>query len=93
MEQVYRIAGGRTKRKVSKIPLTSSWGAEHDFAFAAIKKQLVRSVELAHPKPNDCICLFTDASDTHWAAIFTQIPTEHIKKEVETNAKSRSHSC
>ena len=82
MEHVYAQTGGRSKCRVSKVPIASAWGAEHDAAFAAIKQQLARSTELSHPKQNSSLCLFTDASDTHWAAVLSQVPEEDIKKDV-----------
>ncbi len=82
MELVYTKAGGRTKRAVRKIHLDSSWGANHDSAFAAVKQQLAAATKLAHPKQDYTMCLFTDASDTHWAAILTQIPDKEKRRPV-----------
>ena len=82
MEYVYAQTGGLTKRRVAKVPIASAWGTEYDAAFVAIKQQLARSTELAHSKQNFSLCLFTDASDTHWAAVLTQVPEEDIKKDV-----------
>ena len=83
METVYKRAGGRTKRAVSKICLTDSWGSAHDDAFNGIKKQLAASTKLAHPKSDHNICLFTDASDTHRAAILPQISDSQKRMPVE----------
>lgn len=57
----------RKKKGLRNIYLSNSWGTNHDAAFNDIKSQLVASVKLAHPKANYSTCLFTDASDTHWA--------------------------
>lgn len=73
MDRVYTAVGNRTKRAVSKFSLASSWGTAHDHAFDKIKNQLAVSFKLAHPKPNHSMCLFTDASDTHWVAVRTQV--------------------
>ncbi len=62
----------RTKKTAGKIPLR--WTTEHDGAFADVKKLLTSAVELAHPNPDFDFCLFTDASETHWGAMLTQVP-------------------
>eukprot|EP00171_Calliarthron_tuberculosum_P001247 IDg1247t1 len=38
-----------------------------------IKNQLAAATKLSLPKPDYNMCLFTDASDTHWASILTQV--------------------
>ena len=83
LEESYSKAGKRTKRALRSISFASSWGADHDAAFDTIKKQLAASIKLAHPRSDHHMCLFTDASDTHWAAIITQVPTGDRKKEIE----------
>lgn len=83
MEKVYQNVGSRTKRAVSKISLTSLWGPPHDDAFATIKRQLAAATRLAHPKVGSELCLFTDASDTHWAAVLTQVPREDRRKAID----------
>jgi len=86
MESAYKKAGKRTKLAVRKISIDNEWGAEHDSAFNLIKTQLAASVKLAHPKPDHSMCLFTDASDTHWSAILTQVPNEQCRQEIEDQA-------
>ena len=83
MEQAYKKAGKRTKHAVRKISLASDWGANHDAAFDSIIKQLAAKVKIAHPKPDHITCLFTDASDTHWAAILTQFPSSERRQPIE----------
>ena len=83
MEKAYSKAGKRTKHAVRKISLANEWGANHDAAFASIKSQLAAKVKLAHPKPDHIMCLFTDASDTHWAAILTQFPSTERRQPIE----------
>lgn len=80
LEEVYRTAGFRSKARIRKIPLVA-WGATHDAAFADIKSQLGNSAELAHVgSENDyALCLFTDASETHWGSVLTQIPISDLK--------------
>lgn len=83
MESIYYSVGGRTKRKVKKVVLEGSWRAIHDVAFKNIKDKLASSTKLSFPKSDGIICLFTDASDTHWSAVLTQIPLADKKKEIE----------
>ena len=83
LEDTYSHVGKRTKHALRNIYITNSWGAIHDAAFADIKQQLAASVKLAHPKSDHHLCLFTDASDTHWAAILTQLPTHDRRKDIE----------
>lgn len=80
LEGVYKTAGHRSKARIRKIPLVA-WGTMHDAAFSDIKQQLGNSAELAHVRPEDefALCLFTDASDTHWGSVLTQIPREDLK--------------
>lgn len=83
LEKCYKLVGKRTKRALRNTAIENEWGASHDTAFAEIKTQLVSSVKMAHPKDTHSFCLFTDASDTHWAPIFTQVPIEEQKQEIE----------
>ena len=82
LEEYYTRTGKRTKRALRNLSLSNSWGTQHDSAFADIKSQLAASVKLAHPNSDHSMCLFTDASDTHWAAVLTQVPTEDEHKAV-----------
>lgn len=90
MESIYKKAGSRKKRFVRKIVIGDSWGADHDLAFAAVKKQLAAATKLAYLKQDHIICLFTDASDTHWGSILTQIPLSRPRCEAELAHSSRS---
>ncbi len=84
MEEVYSRAGGkRTKRAVRNLSITAEWGATHDVAFRAIIKQLAAAVKLSHPKSEFELCLFTDASDTHWSGILTQAPSNQRDKAID----------
>jgi len=90
MESAYKKAGKRTKLAVRKISLDNEWGAVHDEVFTLIKKQLAASVKLAHPKTDHSMCLFTDASETHWSAILTQVPNDERRKQIEDGLYVRS---
>ncbi len=83
LEECCQKVGKRTKQSLRKLNITNSWGTIHDDAFADIKNQLAASVKLAHPKSGYSLSLFTDASNTHWAAVLTQVPDEDRSKEIE----------
>lgn len=84
MEASYAKSGGkRTKRAVKNLSITSDWGATESLAFETIKQQLTAAVKLSHPKPDFGLCLFTDASDSHWSAILTQVPTDQRNDKIE----------
>jgi RNase H-like domain found in reverse transcriptase/Reverse transcriptase (RNA-dependent DNA polymerase)/Integrase zinc binding domain/Integrase core domain/Aspartyl protease len=77
MESVHHSAGNkRTKASVKKTSLTSMWTQEHELAFQAVKEQLMSAVTLAHPKESCSTHVFTDASETHWSSITTQVLKE-----------------
>ena len=84
LETCYKEVGGkRTKRALRNLNIADKWGAEHDSTFASIKSQLASTVKLAYPRPDAFMCLFTDASDTHWSAILTQVPESQRRKLIE----------
>jgi RNase H-like domain found in reverse transcriptase len=43
-----------------------------------VKSSLANSVKLAFPRDERALCLFTDASETHWSAVVTQVPHEQL---------------
>jgi hypothetical protein len=44
--------------------------AYHD---TALKELVTHAVTLSHPEQDCELCLFTDASDMHWAIILSQV--------------------
>jgi hypothetical protein len=87
MEKVYKVAKGRSKKRVKGILLkTLGWGVEQDRSWENVKQMLLRSVTLAHPDPQKTVCIFTDASENFWGAIVTQIPKEDEGKPFEKQA-------
>lgn len=83
LEDAYRKCGKRKKQAVRKIRIDSSWGAIHDQAFDTVKQQLTAATKLSYPKPDYTTCLFTDASESHWSAIMTQVPNTERRLEIE----------
>lgn len=47
------------------------------------KQQLAAATTFAHPEPDHTICLFTDDSDTRWAAILTQVANSEQRTQIE----------
>lgn len=54
-------------------------GKEHDKAFGNIKAKILNARKRAHTSIEKRLCLFTDASELHWASVLTQIPPEDGK--------------
>jgi transposase InsO family protein len=75
LEIVYDRAGKRTKRAVARITLDSvGWGPSEKQAFDDCRGALAHQVTLAHRDDAKRLCIFTDASDTAWSGILTQVP-------------------
>jgi hypothetical protein len=74
----------RTKRVAAGISLVDvGWGVAHVEAFESVRRAIVQAVRVAHPDPDKCFCLFTDASAKYWASVLTQIPETEVKLPVE----------
>ena len=81
MEQVYDRTGKRTKRAVSRYQLTAfGWNSAQRDAFEACKTALADQVTPSHRDETQRLCVYTDASDTVWSGIFTQVPREDLSK-------------
>jgi len=78
LEEAYLHAGKRTKRAIAKLSLRehTSWNTAHEKAFQDVQNALYNAATLAHPDPQKLLFIFTDASETHWAGVLTQIPPE-----------------
>lgn len=83
METCYKKSGKHTRNSVSKLSLNGLWGTEHETSFQTVKQHLAQSLKIAYPKKGFRLCLFSDASDTHWASVLTQVPREQLQLEVE----------
>ena len=82
MEQCYSRSGKRTKRSVCNIALSGQWGADYTSSFNQIREHLANALKLAHPKPDHFLCFFSDASETHWASVITQVPKAESNLEL-----------
>ena len=74
MEECYKKSGKRAKRSVRDLSLSGQWGLGHTSTFNQIRDHLAQALKLSLPKAGHHLCLFSDASETHWASILTQIP-------------------
>ena len=84
MERVYAATEGRTKRKVAKVLLEEhGWGPTELTPLETSKQALGKAVLLCHPDPLKRLCVFTDASESHWGAVHTQVPPEHMDRALD----------
>ena len=81
LEKVYSKAGKRTKTAVSKVDLDAlGWNDQESLAFENCKKALANIVTLAHRDESQRLVVYTDASDTVWSGIITQVPPRDLNK-------------
>eukprot|EP00178_Gracilaria_changii_P000257 TRINITY_DN1027_c0_g1_i1.p2 TRINITY_DN1027_c0_g1~~TRINITY_DN1027_c0_g1_i1.p2 ORF type:complete len:1106 (+),score=114.18 TRINITY_DN1027_c0_g1_i1:5972-9289(+) len=94
MERIYESAGKRTKRAVAAVQLeTLGWSETELNAFHNCKEALSRLVTLAHCDDRLRLCIYTDASDTNWSGIVTQVPYEDLSKPHKLQRHSRLSFC
>jgi len=80
-----QLTGSSNRKAMNKIQLSAiGWDEAHRESFQNAKEIVERAVELAHPDPEKTLCLFSDASDLHWAIMLTQIPEGDLAVK-ETN--------
>jgi len=58
----------------------SEWYSKYHDVFLRINSAIANSTTLAYWDPDQRTCVFTDASDTHWAGIVTQTKEEELLK-------------
>jgi hypothetical protein len=58
------------------------WNSASEATFNHINNVIGHSVTLAYPSDALATCVFTDASDTHWAGVVTQVPREQLSLPV-----------
>lgn len=74
-ERVYAHVGKRTKRSVGLILLENlGWTPSLTAVFEACKSAIVSRIKLVHCDDSKRLCIYTDASDTQWSGIVTQVP-------------------
>lgn len=84
LEQAYRRSEKRTSRSVQNIRLAElEWSPGEITAFEGLQEQLGNAVTLGHRDVSKALCVFTDASGAHWAAVVTQCDASCLGKEIE----------
>jgi hypothetical protein len=68
-----RACGSSKKDRLKKLCVTDSWVATHQLSFNAIKDCLQNTLTMSYLLPGGTVCVFTDASSTHWGVIVTQV--------------------
>jgi RNase H-like domain found in reverse transcriptase/Reverse transcriptase (RNA-dependent DNA polymerase) len=64
----------KERRNTNLVMLSDvGWNERHAEVFGEINKAIAHSVTLAYPDDKKVICVFTDASETHWSGVVTQI--------------------
>jgi RNase H-like domain found in reverse transcriptase len=69
--------------KLGHISLDPSWGKEHTASYETLKQQLTNQVKLSYPKEDYDLVLCTDASETHWTGVMTQVPKDQLDQPLE----------
>lgn len=70
-------------RKPESIRLTAvGWNDSHNIMFSSINAAVAHSVTLAYPHDDKVLCVFTDASDMHWAGVVTQVARDQLSVPV-----------
>jgi transposase InsO family protein len=59
------------------------WTDTHTDTFRAINRAVAQSTALAYPEDSHALCVYTDASDLHWAGIVTQTSKEELAKPAQ----------
>lgn len=71
---------GHTTTARERFSLAEHWTSSHDAAFAAVNSAIVHATALAYPRPDRTVCVWTDASSTHWSAVITQCTPDQLDK-------------
>ena len=83
LEKAFERTGQRTHRSVRNMALsTLSWGPKENNSFLELQESLRNAVKLAHIRDDMEVCIYTDASDQHWAAVVTQCALEDLDKDL-----------
>jgi hypothetical protein len=59
LDEVYKRAGGRTRKRAAKLRLCEPWNEAHNRVIARSKSLLASAVTVAHVSPKHIACLFT----------------------------------
>ena len=89
LEENYTLNKTRKKSRLLNRPI-SAWGDEHQAAFTSLIQAIKEQVTLATPDPTKRLCLFTDASSTHWSGVLTQVSRSELNSGKEPQLWSHS---
>ncbi|MDR3427814.1 reverse transcriptase domain-containing protein [Silvimonas sp.] len=79
LKAVGRAAPNPKQRGYQSVSLAAvGWNETHSRAFNELNRVLARETERAYPDDTQALCVFTDASDLHWAGVITQVPPEQL---------------
>ena len=80
LQRVYAENGGRrTRQLAATVKLVDvGWENVHVRCLEETKLALSNLVELSHPDSKRQLCVFADASESHWGAVISPVPQEHM---------------
>lgn len=64
--------------KLQRFYLSPFWEENHAAVFQSVKDAITHGVTIAHLDEGKKLCLYTDPSDSHYAAVLAQIPPEDV---------------
>jgi RNase H-like domain found in reverse transcriptase len=73
----------RTNKTAAAVSLLHLWGPEEQAAFKDLQAAVMDPMTLAFPDPDKKICVLTDASDSYYAGLVTQIDEEQLDLPME----------
>ena len=86
LQEMIKVIGSCKKRRLKRHRLSlfpTLWGPKEYEQFLRIKSLAARSIRHAHIDMNKELCIFPDASYTHWGLFVSQIPKEDVNKPFE----------
>jgi len=79
LDSIHKARGTKKNRGLVGTSLaTFGWSAEHTAAWKTLLNSIVSRVKCTTYDPGKELCLFTDASNTHFAAVITQCTSESL---------------
>ena len=83
LEDAYERSGQKKAKKLKRFTLKElGWSKKHQEALESLKEALREAVWLSHYDPSKPVCIFTDASEEHWAAVVTHCNEEDLSKQL-----------
>ena len=83
LKEAYERSGQKKVKGIKKFTVKElGWNKTHQEALDGIKEALRNAVWLNHFDPEKPVCVFTDASDEHWASVVTHCAGEDLGKDI-----------